>query len=190
MLFVTKPGASNPVLWVSSNAMIFVATTILAVGVVAASRRIPALRRTLSGTLARGAIGLTVLHAFQWLSLKYVDVIAYQHGSHETLLAPLLHPYGVSHAFGYGVLVGTAVALFGRAFARTDVTSRFVDWAGMAAGALVAVTAFGGLMSVVVVGDSMVFVPIVLLYPLLYVWIFAVGISLFRQRQSRAFHTT
>lgn len=178
-----QPGASTPAPWIASHGLWVAATAFVATGTVAASRRIPGLERSLAGPLARGAFGLGTLHALQWTTWVYVDVVAYQRGAHPQLLDPLLHPFGTGHMLMYGVIVGTGVAVLAWGCIRTERTPRAIDYAGVAVGTA---TVLAAVTSLVTFGDvkSATGLATILLLAVNYGWLTVFGIVLYRRGES------
>ncbi len=176
-----QPGASTPVPWVASHAVWVVATALVAFGTVRLVRGVPALRTGTAGYVASGLFGLGVLHALQWTSWAYVDVFAYQQGSHELLSPPVLHPFGTAHMLAFAILVGSGVATLGWALARTDHAGRVLPWLGVAVGAL---TVLAGTVALLTFADvrTPASLAAIVLQAASFAWLGLVGVALARDR--------
>ena len=170
-----QPGASTPAPWMVSHALWVVATVFVALGTISLVRRTPALAAGLAGYVAGGAFGVSVLHALQWTTWVYVDVIAYGHGAHDLLFDPVLHPFGTGHALMYGVLVGGGVACLGWGLTRTRLTPPALDRAGIAVGTAAVLAAGTSLLTFAPV-RSPASLATILLLAVSYGWLFALGV--------------
>ncbi|NHN46578.1 hypothetical protein G9464_03060 [Halostella sp. JP-L12] len=176
-----EPGASTPVPWLVSHALWTVATVVLAVGSIAVVRRFSGLETGVASAVATGAFGLGVLHALQWTTWVYVDVVAHQRGAHSELLEPLLHPFGTGHMLMYGILVGGGVAATGWGLRRLPATHRTIDYAGIAVGAATVAAAATALLTVAPVRSPTSLATIGLLAAD-YAWVAVLGTALYRGR--------
>jgi hypothetical protein len=176
-----QPGASTPVPWLVSHAVWVVATAFVAVGVFRLVRDVAELRTGTAGDAAGGLFGLAVLHALQWTSWVYVDVVAYRQGSHELLSPPVLHPFGTVHMFVFAILVGSGVATLAWALARTDHTGRALPWLGVAVGTLTALAAAVALLTFAEVRTPASLATI-LLQAASFAWLGLLGVAIVRAR--------
>lgn len=176
------PPSGSPTLGMLSHALWALATVILALGVVALLRRVPALRHGLAGYLSAGVLGLAVLHGLQWVTWAYVDVRGAREGEQDVVIDSIIVPFGAGHLLMYAVLLGSGIALLGWALNRTNLLYRYVDWIGVGLGILTVGLAVISLVSAVGGGsEGHVFFDIAtLLLPVLYLWAAVVGIAVYR----------
>lgn len=176
-----QPGASTPVPWLASHAMWVLATAFVTFGVLRLVRKTPALQTGTAGYAAGGLFGLGVVHALQWTAWVYVDVVAYQQGSHGLLSPPILHPFGTAHMLGFAILVGSGVATLAWALTRTDVTHRAIPRLGVAVGVLTPLAATAALLMVADV-RSPVSLATIFLQAASFAWLGLLGVALVRGR--------
>lgn len=182
VILADTPPSSSPTLGMLSHALWALATALLAIGVVALLRYSEGLRAGLAGYLATGALGLGVLHGLQWVTWAYVDVRGARSDGHDLVLETVVEPFGAGHLLMYCILVGSGVALLGRALRRSAFTHRLVGWAGVALGGLTVAAATVSLVAVFGGGSEghVLFDVATLLLPVLYLWAMAVGVDVYR----------
>jgi hypothetical protein len=174
-----QPGASTPVPWMLSHVLWVVAMAFVAIGTVRLIGTIPATRSSIAGYLAGGLVGLGVLHALQWATWVYVDVIAYQQNAHETLSAPILHPFGTGHMLMFAIIIGSAITTLTLALAETQLIHRLLRWLG---GLVGVTTALAGVIALVTVAPVRAPSSLVAIgaQACSFAWLFVVGIVLYR----------
>jgi len=174
-----QPGASTPIPWMVSHVFWIVATALVAIGTVRLVRTVPELRTGIVGYVASGLVGLGVLHTLQWATWVYVDVIAYQQGTHETLSSPLLHPFGTGHMLMFAIIIGSAITALALALAKAGLTHRAIPWLGGLVGVL---TVLAGTVSLVTFAPvrSPTSLLAIVSQALSFAWLFVVGVALYR----------
>lgn len=179
------PPSESPTLGMLSHGLWAGSIAILALGVVALLRSVPALRRGLAGYLSAGLLGLGVLHGLQWVSWAYVDVRGATEADRPAVIRDtIVVPFGASHLLIYAILLGTGVALLGWALWRTEITHPYLGLAGVALGTATATLAVFPLLGAVGGGSEghVVFDIVTLLLPIIYLWTLGLGISIYRSR--------
>lgn len=186
MIVADPPPSDAPVLGMLTHGLWALSIALLAVGVLAAIRSIPALGRRLSGVLSVGALGLGVVVGVQWVTWAYVDLRAAEQSGYDQALATVITPFGAGHVLMYGVLVGSGIAWLGWAVARSRVLSRWTGLAGTVVGAAtVAVATLSLLAALEGGGDGhLLYNVATLLLPVCYLWAGAVAIGLYRNWES------
>jgi len=174
-----QPGASTPIPWMVSHVFWIVATAFVTIGTVRLVRTVPELRTSIAGYVASGLVGLGVLHTLQWATWVYVDVIAYQQGAHETLSAPILHPFGTGHMLMFGLIIGSAITALALALVGTRLTHRAIPWLGGLVGVLTVVAGVVSLVTFAPVRSPTSLLAIVS-QALSFAWLFVVGVALYR----------
>lgn len=174
-----QPGASTPVPWMVSHLFWFVASAFIAIGTIRIVRTIPQLRTSIAGYVASGLVGLGVLHTLQWATWVYVDVIAYQQGTRETLSPPILHPFGTGHMLMFAIIIGSATTALALALEGTRLTHRVIPWLGVLVGIL---TVLAGVISLATFAPvrSPTSLVAIISQALTFAWLFTVGIALYR----------
>jgi hypothetical protein len=168
-----------------SHALWALGITILALGVAALLRAVPALRRGLAGYLGAGVLGLGVLAGLQWVTWAYVDVQdARDAECGDVVLDAIVVPFGAGHLLTYAILPETGIALFGWALRRTEPVPGYVAAVGAALGAFTVLAALSPLLAAAAAGSDghMVFDVATLLPPVPYPWATAGGIATYRRR--------
>lgn len=180
------PPSLSPMLGMLSHALWALAIVFLALGAVVLLRSTEMLRVGLAGYLAAGVLGLGVLQSLQWATWAYVDVRAARVVEHELVLETLIVPYGAGHLIGYGLLVGTGIALLGWALRRTDLTHRYLPGSGVILGIVTVLFWIITLLFAMGGGDDghVLFDIATIFIPVLYLWGLILGISIIRSEPS------
>lgn len=175
-----QPGASTPIPWMVSHAFWVVAMAFVAIGTVRLVLNTPGLRTGLAGYVASGLVGLGVLHTLQWTTWVYVDVIAYQEGTHAILLPALFHPFGTGHMFVFAIILGSAITSLGWALTQTPLTHWVIPWLG---GLVGMVSIFAGVVSLVTFASvrSPTSLLAIVSIAISFAWLFVVGVAVHRK---------
>ncbi len=174
-----QPGASTPIPWMLSHAFWVLAITFVAIGCIRLVRHTPVLRTGIAGYVAAGLIGLGLLHSLQWTTWVYVDVIAYEQGTHSILLPALFHPFGTGHMLMFAIIIGSTITTLAWALPKITLIHRVIPWFG---GIIGMSTLFAGGVSLLtfaaVRSPSSLFA--ILSIAISFAWLFAVGVALYR----------
>lgn len=178
------PPSLSPTLGMLSHALWALAIVILSLGVASLLRWVDALRAGIAGYLSAVLLGLGVLHGLQWVTWAYVDVRAAREGEHELVVDAIIVPFGAGHLLMYCILLGSAIALLGWALRRTTITHSSIGVSGIVLGTLTAVLATISLVAAFGGGSEghLLFDIATLLLPIMYLWVMALGIDIYRRR--------
>lgn len=177
-----QPGASTPRPWMLSHALWVVAMAFVALDSARLVLNIPKIRAGLGGYVASGLVGLGVLHTLQWTTWVYVDVIAYQQGTHAILLPALFHPFGTGHMLMFAIIIGSAITSLAWALTQSNLTHWIIPWIGVLVGI---VTIFAGLASLVTFAAvrSPTSLLAIISIAISFAWLFVLGVALYRNRR-------
>lgn len=176
------PPSQHPWPGMITHGLWFVASALLAVGVFVLVRNEASLRAGLAGYLGAGTLALGALHGLQWATWSYVDVRASAQPEYETVLETITTPFGAGHMLMYAILVGSGTAWIGLAVAR-HLGARALGTTGAVIGLLTALGGFGSLLAVHGGGSdgTPLFNATILLLPIVFAWIFFLGLSMWRR---------
>lgn len=174
-----QPGASTPRPWMLSHALWVLAMTFVAIGTVRLVLNTPVRDTGFAGYVASGMAGLGVLHTLQWTTWVYVDIIAYQAGTHGILLPALFHPFGTGHMLMFAIIIGGAITSLAWALAQTPLIHWALPWLGGFAGVVTIVAGATSLLTFASVRSPISLLAIVSI-AISFAWFFVLGVSVHR----------